>query len=121
MEIDDSNAILFEFASGALGYLGTSMVLANRRSVISVHGTDAQAFMEADGARLFLQKKGEAERSTVALPAVDMIVDELADFARCVREGGRPEVGGEEGTDAVAVLEAIIESVKRGQPAAVQR
>ena len=121
MEIDDSSVILFEFASGVLGYLGTAMVLANRTSVITVHGTEAQAFNEADGARLFLQRKGEPERSPVPVPAVDIIVDELAEFARCIREGGRPEVGGEEGTASVAVLEAIIESTKTGRPVLVER
>jgi predicted dehydrogenase len=115
LEIDDSSGILFEFASGALGYLGTAMVLANRTSVIAVHGTEAQAFNEADGSRLFLQRKGESERSPVPIPPVDIVVDELAEFARCIREGGRPEVGGEEGTASVAVLEAIIESAKSGR------
>jgi predicted dehydrogenase len=115
MEIHDTNGILFEFASGVLGYLGTAMVVANRTNLLTAHGTDAQAFSEADGSRLFLQKKGEPERSPFSVRPGDWIVEELAEFARCVREGGRPEVGGEEGTDNVAVLEAIIESVKTGR------
>src|SRR5438093_5684178 len=35
--IDDATSILFEFASGSLGYLGTSWVHANRTAVITVH------------------------------------------------------------------------------------
>jgi len=51
--------------------------------------------------------------------ATDAVVEELAEFGRCVREGGRPEVGGEEGTANVAVLEAIVESAATGRVAAV--
>ena len=120
MEIDDSTAILFEFASGALGYLGTAFVLANRTNLLALHGTEAQAFSEAEGSRLSLRRKGEAEPSPVPLQPVDIIVEELAEFARCIRQGGRPEVGGEEGTANVAVLEAIAASVATGRPVAVQ-
>jgi predicted dehydrogenase len=120
LEIDDTTGILFEFASGALGYLGTALVLANRTNLLAVHGTEAQAFTEAEGSRLFLQKKGESDRFPVPLQPVDIIAEELAEFARCVREGGRPEVGGEEGTANVAVLEAIIESAKTGRPVPVR-
>ncbi|HXZ43249.1 MAG TPA: Gfo/Idh/MocA family oxidoreductase [archaeon] len=114
MEIDDTTGILLEFTSGILGYLGTAFVLANRTNLLTLHGTEAQAFSEAEGSRLFLQKKGEQDRSPVLLQPVDIIVEELAEFASCVRQGGRPEVGGEEGTANVAVLEAIVESAKTG-------
>ncbi len=43
--------------SGSLGYLGTSWVHANRTAVITVHGTEAQAWSEADGTRLFLARR----------------------------------------------------------------
>jgi predicted dehydrogenase len=119
MEIDDTTGILFEFASGALGYLGTALVFANRTNLLALHGTEAQAFSEAEGSRLSLRKKGEAEPSPVPLQPVDIVVEELAEFARCIRQGGQPEVGGEEGTANVAVLEAIIASVATGRPAAV--
>lgn len=124
VEIDDATSILFEFASGALGYLGTSWVHANRTSVITLHGTAAQAYWEADGARLLVAKRGQALPEAVPLGSVermagDAILEELAEFARCVREGGRPEVGGEAGTANVAVLEAIVESANTGRIATV--
>ncbi|MBI4256243.1 MAG: Gfo/Idh/MocA family oxidoreductase [Candidatus Rokubacteria bacterium] len=121
VEIDDSTSILFEFASGGLGYLGTSWVHANRTSVITLHGTEAQAWSEADGTRLFLARRGQPERTAVALQPVDPVVEELAEFARCVREGTRPEVGGEAATANIAVLEAIVESAETGRAADVRR
>ncbi len=120
VEIDDSTSILFEFASGSLGYLGTSWVHANRTAVITLHGTEAQAWSEADGVRLFLARRGQPERTAVPLTPVDPVVEELAEFARCVREGTRPEVGGEEATANIAVLEAIVESAETGRAVLVE-
>ena len=115
VEIDDATSILFEFASGSLGYLGTSWVHANRTAVITLHGTEAQAWSEADGARLFLARRGQPERTAVPLTAVDPLVEELAELACCVRDGKKPEVGGEEATANIAVLEAIVESAQTGR------
>ena len=119
VQIDDATSILFEFASGGLGYLGTSWVHANRTAVIALYGTEAQAWSEADGARLFLARRGASERTEVSLTPVDAVVEELAEFARCVRERGQPEVGGEVATANVAVLEAIVESIETGRAARV--
>ena len=120
VEIDDTTSILFEFASGSLGYLGTSWVHANRTATITLHGTEAHAWSEADGTRLFLAGRGEAERRELSLAPADPVVEELAEFARCVRDGSRPEVSGEEGTANVAVLEAIVESAATGRAVAVK-
>jgi len=84
-----------------------------------VHGTDAQAWSEADGARLFVIRRGEAERRAVPLTPVDAIAEELTEFARCVREGTKPEVGGDEATANIAVLEAIVEAIASGRAVAV--
>jgi predicted dehydrogenase len=114
-EIDDSTAILFEFASGTLGYLGTAYVVANRTSYLTVHGTEAHAFSEADGLRLLFWKRRDPDKAAVPLTPVNAIAEELAEFAECVRSGRRPEVGGEEATANVAVLEAIVESAETGR------
>jgi predicted dehydrogenase len=120
-DVDDVTSIVLEFASGALGYLGTSWVHPNRTAYVTLHGTEAQAWSEDDGARLFIARRGEAQRTEVALAPVDAVVDELEEFARCVREGRAPEVGGEEGTANIAVLEAIVESAATGRAVTVAR
>ena len=119
IDVEDVTAILFEFASGVLGYLGTSWLPATRTEWIGVHGTEAQAWHEAHGARLSMQRRGESERTAVALTPAEPLVEELAEFARCVRECSRPEVSGEEGIANIAVLEAIVESAKTGRCADV--
>jgi len=121
VEVDDATGILLEFAAGPVGYLGTSWVHASRTSYLTLHGTDAQAWSEADGARLLLARRGRTEREAVPLAAVDPVVEELAEFARCVRDGTAPEVGGEQATANVAVLEAIVESARGGRAVDVAR
>jgi predicted dehydrogenase len=121
IDVDDVTAILFEFASGSLGYLGTSWVPANRIEWLTLHGTEAQAWHEAGGTRLTLTRRGGSERTAVPLDHVEPLVEELAEFARCVRGSGRPEVGGGEATANIAVLEAIVESAKSGRVVEVDR
>jgi predicted dehydrogenase len=121
IDIYDTTGIIFEFSSGVLGYLGTGFVVANRTNLLVVHGTEGQAYAEGEASRLSLRKKGESQAALVAVQAVDWIAEQLAEFGRCVREGGRPEVGGEEGTANVAVLEAIIDSTRTGKAALVEQ
>jgi predicted dehydrogenase len=89
-------------------------VHANRTAVITLHGTEAHAWSEADGTQLFLARRGQ-ERAPVPLTAIDPVVEELAEFAQCVRAGKEPEVGGEEASENIAVLEAIVESAQSGR------
>jgi predicted dehydrogenase len=121
VDIDDASSIVFEFASGGLGYLGTSWVHANRTETITLHGTEGQAWHEATGTRLFLARRGQKERAEEALAKADPLVEELEELARCVRSGTRPEVGGDEGIANTAVLEAIVESAETGRAVAVKK
>jgi predicted dehydrogenase len=119
VDIDDTTSIVFEFAAGGLGYLGTSWVHATRTEFITLHGTEAQAWHEGVGTRLYLARRGQKERAAEPLAPVDPLVEELEEFARCVRDGTKPEVGGGEGTANTAVLEAIVESAETGRAVAV--
>jgi predicted dehydrogenase len=121
IDVEDVASIVFEFASGHLGYLGTSWVPATRTEWISVHGTDAQAWHEGVGTRLSLTRRGQSERTPVPLAPAEPLVEELAEFARCVREGAKPEVSGAEATANIAALEAIVESAKTGRAVEVDR
>ena len=116
--LDESTTVMIEFASGALAYLGTSY-FAPPVVTVAAYGTKANAWNEQDGARLFVQRQGEPARTEEPVDTVDTTVDELAEFARCIREGTRPETGGPEGLEMAAVLEAIVESVASGRAVAL--
>jgi predicted dehydrogenase len=112
--IDEAAALLFDFESGAVGTLLTSFFTPwNIR--LAVHGTEGAAFADDDGSRLEVQRRGERQREPRALEEVDTVADQLVEFAAAVRGERTPEVGGEEALEVIAVMEAAVESVRRGQ------
>jgi predicted dehydrogenase len=50
----------------------------------------------------------------------DSLAEEIDEFASCIQEGGKPEVTGEEGLAAVAVMEAIVKSAESGLPVKIK-
>jgi predicted dehydrogenase len=111
LAVDDVTAMLFELEAGPLAYLVTLLATAGVNTV-AVYGTDAAAWSEEDGTRLFLQTRGEPSREEFPVSPIDTVADELAEFARCIRSGEDPETGPEAAVHVVDVLEAIIESVE---------
>ena len=87
-----------------------------KNHTVAAYGTEATAWSEEDGAKLYVQKTGEQTRGDIPVQAGDALADEMAEFARCIRGQARPETGGAEGLAVVAVMEAIIESSKTGKP-----
>jgi predicted dehydrogenase len=111
---DDATVIGMEFESGPLGYLSTSWVVP-KLNTTAAYGTEAAAWSEEDGSKLYLQKKEESARRELPVEAGDPVGDQLAEFARCVREGTSPEAGAPEGLEVTAVLQAIESSAETGE------
>ncbi len=114
VDLDDATAILFEFERGPLGFLGTCLVLP-KVLYLNVYGTEANVYTEGEGARLFVQKKGTEEKVSVPMPPVDIIREELEDFARAVRRQGTYDVTPDDAVRVVAVYEAIVRSSQSGR------
>jgi predicted dehydrogenase len=108
-EVDDTSSIVFQFESGAHGYLFTSMATGPIVEV-TVHGTEAVARNTGDGASLTVQRRGSADQDVVPVEQLDTIADEVSEFVAAIRGEAKPETDGVEGRRAVAVLEAIVES-----------
>ena len=111
--IDDVTAVLLEFQSGPLGYLGTTLVVP-KIATTAVLGTGAAAWSDEDGTRLLLQRRDEESRTEVPVAVIDPVADSVAAFVDSLRTGSAPETGGQEGLEVVAVLEAIGLSTLRG-------
>lgn len=116
--IDHATALVFEFASGPLGYLGTSFVVP-RVTTITVRGTEGSATNEVDGHRFHWQGIGDQTPTEQPVEAIDTIADEIGEFVRSIRGETRPETGGHQGLEVVAVLEAAMASADSGVPQAV--
>lgn len=116
--IDHATTLVFEFTSGPLGYLGTSFVVP-RVTTVTVRGTGGAATNEVDGNRFIWQGIDEQKPTEQTIEVIDTIVDELDEFVRSVRGETRPETGGLEGLEVVAVLEAAMVSAESGTPQSI--
>ncbi len=114
VDVDDATAILFEFERGPVGFLGTCLVLP-KVLYLNVYGTEANVYTEGEGAKLFVQKKGTEEKVSVPMAPVDIIREELDDFARAVRTEGTYDVTPEDAVRVVAAFEAVVRSAETGR------
>jgi predicted dehydrogenase len=92
---------------------------AARRSSAIVPG-DSLRERRIDVPHLSPQQKDELKRDLFSTHLAtqefspdpcDQLTAELQDFVRCVLEGGQPRVSGEQGRDAIAVAEQILEKI----------
>jgi predicted dehydrogenase len=113
--LDETTAIVLEYERGPLGYIGTSF-FAPHVTDLAVYGKDAVAWTTEDGKRLSFQRRGETVRTELPVETIDIVADEITEFATCVRTGKAPEIGASEGLEVVAVLEAVIESARSRRP-----
>lgn len=111
--LDDVTVATLEYESGPLAMLATAMVIPDIART-ALWGTEAAAWNEIDGARFYVQKVGEKDRTEETVGILDTVVDELEEFSRNVRTGSKPETGGTEALEVVAVLEGLVESVETG-------
>ena len=110
--LDDVTVIGVEFANGVLGTIGTSHVVP-KTCVTAVFGSEGAAWSEEEGQRLFRQSIDEAARSEISVEGPDALEDQMSEFARCIREGAKPEVDGRQALEVVALLEAAVASQQR--------
>ncbi|MGH2679988.1 MAG: Gfo/Idh/MocA family protein [Actinomycetota bacterium] len=112
-DLDEATTVLIEYASGPIASINTSYFVPSVVS-LSVYGSDAAAWNEEDGKRLYTQPRSEPGRSELEVETIDTMVDELAEFARSIRGEATPETGLAESIEVAAVLEAIGASIQSG-------
>jgi len=124
-EVPDATMAVLEFEAGMLGYLGSGWASPGVYSM-NVLGTEANLFYDLDFTHwheshtadrystLRSQSFGESERSVVGLGSSDMFREQLEEFALAIRGRAEVEVGAAEGIDALAVVQAALESSARG-------
>ncbi len=116
---------LLEFESGLRGYLGSSYV-SSFSHWIKVYGTEKNVFFTELGGLTLTKDSWEegAIRENIAPPAnvtapMPAIIEEIGEFARCIRTRECPEVGGQTALHNLAVVLAAVESAKSGGPVEV--
>ena len=110
--IDDTTMTLLEFENGALGYIGAMYAVPALR-FYHILGTKANVRWDRVSG-LILEREGS--RETIPVEDNDTVGEEIDEFAGCIRSGGAPEVDGEKGLMALAIIEAAILSNQRHRP-----
>jgi predicted dehydrogenase len=132
-DVEDVNMTTFQFESGALGYIGSTYV-SIRTNWINVYGTDARLFCSltlpnapledylqiwpAVDSYTVLKLIGNDQETpeAVPFPIGDPILEEIDEFADCIRTGTKPETDGRGGLMALALIRAAIVSARTGEP-----
>lgn len=114
LPLDDATAVMIEYEGGPIAMFGNSYFVPYT-NVLAVYGTKASAWSEEDGSNLSLRGHGDETRGRQEMEPLDTVADEMAEFARCIRQGRRPETGGPEGLEVAAVLGAVVESSASGR------
>jgi predicted dehydrogenase len=124
-EVDDQSLTLMKFASGAVGYIGSSWTSPGLYS-IRVFGQKALMHYELDfstwdtpdqlheTSTLYIQrgKDGYSKREVLQIPPGDMFMDELEMFAAMCASGQAVELGASGGNVALAVVYAALRSIE---------
>jgi predicted dehydrogenase len=61
-------------------------------------------------------QKGNGRPEEIALPIGDPILEEIDEFANCIRTGKKPETDGQGALKALALIRAAIDSARTGKP-----
>ena len=80
---------------------------------VNVYGTTGNLYY--DRYEGLYHKETDEARVAVPYPGVDIVMDELEHFADCIRTQSKPETGGKEGLDSLAVVVAAIRSAEEGR------
>jgi predicted dehydrogenase len=60
-------------------------------------------------------RKGKDKPEKIALSIGDPILEEIDEFANCIRTGKKPETDGQQALKALALIRAAIDSARTGQ------
>lgn len=129
--VEDVTTTLFRFESGILGYLGSNYC-SLKSNHISVYGTEANLrctiAMPNVPFNEYLKMWPGMDRFTqltiftanqdggveIPLTVGDPILEEVEEFADCIRTGAKPETDGPSSLAALALIRAAIESARTG-------
>jgi predicted dehydrogenase len=107
-EIEDTAVIALEYESGVLGFIGTAYTVPSS-TYTHIYGTEGLLSLEKGGEVTIKHRDGKVEALPPVIP-VNARGEELDEFARCALTGAKPETGGEEGLQALAVVMATLKS-----------
>jgi predicted dehydrogenase len=124
--VPDAATAALRFASGAIASYTTHFVSVGI-SQLTIYGTKGLLQLNGFGQELLRQMIADPGVPTSMNPGLERLpVDgpqpfttaltgQFEDFARCIREGGEPEIGAREAIAALRVSRAVLESARSGR------
>ena len=115
IETEDVGMAMLRFANGARGaVVGTTTFVHNAYFSAEVHGTEGGVLIDAvlDGTARYFGDGLEDKLATIDNPLHNIVEDVVS----CLESGTQLRVDGREGRRTVALLEAIYQSSRDGQP-----
>ena len=102
-----------EFEGGAKALVTASRIAQAKRRSLNIHQRDSFIYVDYMNMKITRSSKGDSGISTesIDIPVREPLMDELADFVRCVREGGTPHVTAAQGRQALKVALEITEKI----------
>src|SRR5438552_12409431 len=89
----DVAGLVLEHESGAISTVSASYASASEYYMLNLYGKEASAYYDLfNGLRVL--RRGETLARAVDAPENDTVREELEEFVRCVRAGGKPETDG---------------------------
>ena len=137
-DVEDVTMTTFQFDSGVLGYLGSTYV-SPRANWIYAYGTEGHLFCTLSLPNVsfdeYLQvwsvvdrytilqffDKSKDKPETIPLSIGDPILEEIDEFADCIRTGKKPETDGRGALAALGLIRAAIDSARTGRPVELKR
>ncbi len=110
---DIANLIL-EHDSGAVSNLTASYASASEYYMVNVYGKEASAYFDLFGGLRHL-RRGSTASTPVPCETNDTLVEELEEFAACIRGEAAPEVSARRATESLAVIRAGVRSAREGR------
>jgi len=107
-EIEDTAVVALEYESGAMGFIGTAYTVPSS-TFTYIYGTEGILSIDQKGGE-FTIRHSDGKEDKQTLTPVNARGEELDEFAKCALTGAKPETGGEEGLQALAVVLAAIKS-----------
>ncbi|MFQ6111820.1 MAG: Gfo/Idh/MocA family protein, partial [Nitrospinota bacterium] len=113
-DVPDVTGTLLEFHSGLVGYIGSNYASPRWTAYTNLYGERASLYYDRfDGLRCL--ERGRPEKVSLEFPEVDIVEEELLEFARSMATGIKPETDGQVGLQALAVVRGAILSAERGE------
>jgi predicted dehydrogenase len=102
------------FTNGCVANVTASRVSAERMRKIRFFQSDAYISLDyvAQNAKIYRREGWQIKDEVINFSGEQPLQKEIASFVACVREGGRPQVSGEEGRNALDAATRVTEAVQ---------